>query len=138
MSRHGCTVADPSKPVANPQWEAFAVALAKGVSQADAYRSAYAHSRRWKDESVHVKASRLAARVRPRVTFLQRTAEAACILDRDTLLRKLREIIEEPASQDTAVRAIAQASRILGLDKSEVRVSGSLPELLASLPPPRP
>ena len=59
-------------------------------------------------------------------------------LSMEAAVPKLREIIEEPASQDTAVRAIAQASRILGLDKSEVRVSGSLPELLASLPPPRP
>ena len=128
---------DPAQPLHNPRWEAFCRALVQGVSQADAYREAYPHARRWKADALHVAASELAGKVRVRVAHLQHTAEAACILDRDTLLRKLRDIIEEPATQDTAVRAIAQASRILGLDKSEVKVSGSLPELLASLPPPR-
>lgn len=40
-----------------PQQEKFAQEVAKGKSQADAYRAAYPKSKTWKDDSVHNRAS---------------------------------------------------------------------------------
>lgn len=59
-----------------PRQEAFALELAKGESQAAAYRIAYPQSRRWKDSSVWPKASAMAknGKVRARVDELQSIA----------------------------------------------------------------
>lgn len=45
----------------SPQKESFAQGVAAGKSQADAYRSAYPKSIKWKPETVHQAASRLMA-----------------------------------------------------------------------------
>ncbi|MBI5255417.1 MAG: terminase small subunit [Burkholderiales bacterium] len=61
-----------------PQQEAFAVGLAAGLTQAEAYRRAYPRAQRWKDETVWAEASKLAAHhtVRPRVEALLAKAAA--------------------------------------------------------------
>ena len=41
------------------QQERFALGVASGRSQAEAYREAYPKSRAWKDPAVHVNASKL-------------------------------------------------------------------------------
>lgn len=63
-----------------PRRESFAVGLAEGLSQAEAYRRAYPAALRWKDTSVWDAASKLAANtdVRQRVQSLAAaTAEAS-------------------------------------------------------------
>lgn len=61
-----------------PKREAFAAALARGLSQAAAYREAFEKSRAWKDATVWRKASLLAAvgEVQARVAELQAKAAA--------------------------------------------------------------
>lgn len=56
-----------------PREEAFAQGVAKGLDQAEAFRVTHPHARRWKPESVWVKASQMAARdkVQTRVRQLQ-------------------------------------------------------------------
>lgn len=44
-----------------PQQEKFALGVASGKTQADAYREAYPRSKKWKDDSVYPKASNLMA-----------------------------------------------------------------------------
>lgn len=62
-----------------PQREAFAAALAQGMTQAAAYRIAYPKSLKWKDETVWRKASLMAAKgeVQARVTELVHKAADA-------------------------------------------------------------
>lgn len=65
-----------------PQQERFAQELASGKTQADAYRAAYPKSLKWKNNSVHIKASQLMAidKVAIRVKELQdKSAEIACL-----------------------------------------------------------
>lgn len=45
--------------LANPHWEDYAQARAKGLSQRKAYREAYPSSVKWKDNTVDSKASEL-------------------------------------------------------------------------------
>jgi phage terminase small subunit len=63
----------------NAKNEAFAVGIASGLSQADAYRQAFPQSVRWKDKTVHEKASRLAAdgKVKARIQELLDKAASA-------------------------------------------------------------
>lgn len=62
-----------------PQREAFAAALAQGMTQAAAYRIAYPKSLKWKDASVYERASVLAgtAEIRSRVAELAQKAASA-------------------------------------------------------------
>lgn len=67
-----------TKPLTAKQ-EAFATGIASGLSQAEAYRQAFPQSRKWKDKTVHEKASRLAAddKVRARIqALLDKAAQA--------------------------------------------------------------
>lgn len=63
----------------SPQMEAFATEIAKGKSQAEAYRSAYPASVKWKAEAVYVEAHKLMAnpKVYLRVEELQAIAAKA-------------------------------------------------------------
>jgi hypothetical protein len=65
---------DWSQPLKNARYEAFAVAVVAGASQSEAYRATHPNAKRWKEVSVTVAASRLAANVllRSRVAFLQK------------------------------------------------------------------
>jgi len=56
--------------------EKFAIAVASGKTQADAYREAYPKSKGWKPESVHEKASTLArnVKVQSRIDELRKAA----------------------------------------------------------------
>lgn len=80
-----------------PQQEAFAVALAQGLNQAEAYRTAYPKSRKWADTSLWPEASRLAAepKVRARVDQLKRQAAEANELTVVEHLRTLNDLREE-------------------------------------------
>jgi len=73
--------------------EAFAVGIASGLSQADAYRQAFPQSVRWKDKTVHEKASRLAAdgKVKARIQdLLDKAANANDV----TIERIVAEVVK--------------------------------------------
>lgn len=77
----------------NAKNEAFAVGIASGLSQADAYRQAFPQSVRWKDKTVHEKASRLAAdgKVKARIQdLLDKAANANDV----TIERIVAEVVK--------------------------------------------
>lgn len=73
-----------------PMQEKFATGLAKGLSQAEAYRKAYPASKKWKDESVWTMASKLAAdtKVCSRVAELTDRAAKANQVSVDRVLKE--------------------------------------------------
>lgn len=79
---------DPSKPLDNARHEAFVQLIIEGKSQSDAYRTIYPDSLKWQDESVHEKASHVAAldKVKARITFLQNKAAEDALMTRQELL----------------------------------------------------
>lgn len=74
-----------------PKQEKFATGVASGLTQAEAYRRAYPNSRKWKDESVWERASRLAATVKVKSRIESLTQKAAA-KNEITVERVLREI----------------------------------------------
>ena len=57
-----------------PREEKFTHLLLDGKSQSEAFRVAYPHSVKWKPESVHQNASKLAAKVQPTLAELRKKA----------------------------------------------------------------
>lgn len=77
-----------------PQQERFATGIASGLSQAEAYRQAYPRSRKWADESVWQRASRLAgnAKVQSRANELKAKAAAENEITVERIQRELAKI----------------------------------------------
>lgn len=77
-----------------PQQERFAQEVAKGQSQSSAYRQAYPLSKKWKDDSVHNKASALSrdAQVAARVAMLTAAAADRAELDAAEIIREIRRL----------------------------------------------
>lgn len=81
-----------TKPL-TPKQEAFATGVASGLSQAEAYRQAFSQSRKWKDKTVHEKASRLTAedKVQARIQELRDKAAEA---NEVTIERIVAEVVK--------------------------------------------
>lgn len=115
-----------------PQREAFARAIAKGGTQADAYREAFPGSKKWKDNSVHIAASKLMAdaKVTLRVDELRAKVVAKVVLTVENLIAELEEaraaaLTAGPSPQSSAaVAATMGKAKLLGLDKQVVELSG--------------
>lgn len=82
-----------TKPLTSQQ-DLFARRLAEGMSQAGAYREAYPRSQHWKPDSVHSKASELAAdvRVSERVAQLRGEAARRTGVTQDQIINELANI----------------------------------------------
>jgi hypothetical protein len=101
---------DPT-PLKNARQEQFAQLIAQGLTQSDAFREIHPRSRRWKPASVHEKASKLAAKVQPRVTAIQKASADGRILDltqRNVILSDIIRLAER-AIRDYAGDPFAQA-----------------------------
>lgn len=95
-------------PLRNSRHEAFARLLVEGHSQADAYREIYPASQRWKAESLHPMAAKMAHKVSTRVAELQAVvAEKVCI-EKAEGLSILAEILRTPASKVSKDSRIVQ------------------------------
>lgn len=100
--------------------ERFAREVAAGKSQADAYREAFPRSRNWKPETLHKRASELAAtgEVSGRVEELRREADAAAIMDcrelRTRLTKRLRALDEEGGRDADFCRLAETFARVSG------------------------
>ena len=96
--------------------EEFAQNIIKGMSQADAYRSAY-DTQRMKDKSIHEKASRLMAddKVRARVEELRSELAKPSIMTAQDRLEWLTKIInsEEETTADK-LKASDQMNKMQG------------------------
>lgn len=84
MTDHGLT----------SQQEAFAQALARGMSQADAYREAYPKAKAWKAQAVHVAGSKLMAntKVSVRVSDIRAAGAVRAELDVAALIEESRRL----------------------------------------------
>lgn len=102
-----------------PQRETFACELAKGGTQAAAYRIAYPKSVRWSENAVAVNASRMAsnAHVRLRVEELRAKAAAANDVTLATHVATLKDLREE-------ARAAAQFSPAVKAEELRGKASG--------------
>lgn len=74
-----------------PRQETFAVGLAKGLTQSDAYRKAYPASLKWRENAVWVQASALAANREVSIRVSELTAKAAA-RNEVTVERVLKEL----------------------------------------------
>lgn len=83
-------------PLKNPRHEKFALAVASGKTQSDAYREVYPASRRWKDKSVHEKASAFMVKVKPRVQELQQAVAEKVVIEKAHILGFLKDVVFTP------------------------------------------
>jgi len=112
-----------------PKREAFAIALATGVSQAHAYRKAFPSSKKWADKTVWSKASVLASdgKVQARLAELQSKAASHAVFTLADHLRRLQQLslAAQRAKEFTAaVKAEENRGRAAGFYLSKVELTG--------------
>ena len=103
--------------------ERFARLLMAGRSQSDAYREVWPRSRHWKPASVHVAASKMAAKVAPRCgELLEASAETARLTIARTVndLKEARELAMVSGDAGGAVRMTAALARLCGMMGKQV------------------
>lgn len=109
--------------------EAFSQAIAGGMTQADAYRSAY-NTAKMKPESVWSKASELMAdvKVASRVTSLKSALESKALWTRERSVQALAAIADgSEAKANEIVAAIKELNLMHGFNApTEVKLSGSV------------
>lgn len=114
-----------------PKQERFALLVAEGVTQADAYRQAY--DTKAKPESIHVNASKLMAdaKVALRVAELTKALEEASLWTRLDSVKVLSEIArgQDPEAKPTdRVNATKALNTMHGWDKLNIdHTSGGKP-----------
>ena len=115
----------------NSRNERFAQLVASGKTQADAYREVYPLARRWKDANVHTAASRLNAKVLPRVLEIQETCAKAFTVEKVALIRFLADVIRTPVGSVDDKSPLAQEVDVFpaGPD-GQVRVRIKMPSKL--------
>lgn len=117
-------------PLKNVRHERFAQLVAEGKSQSEAYREVYPGSRAWQDASVHQRASKLCAKVLPRVRALQAEAKDAAVCSaremQEKLSAKFRQKFEED-DVEAMVRVGTLLAKVTGAESAtrvEVRDGG--------------
>ena len=100
----------------NARHERFAQIVASGKTQADAYRTVFPSSRKWKDSAVHVKGSELAGKVKGRIDELLQAKADDGIATREELARFLTKTVRTPVGDVDDKSDLAQ--------EVEVRASG--------------
>jgi hypothetical protein len=90
-----------------PREEKFARLLVQGVSQSEAYRIVSPNSKNWKPDSVHQNASKLSAKVQPRVRELQEIARDRAILTLEDHMKELEELRNQAKKTETWAAAIS-------------------------------
>ncbi len=98
---------DPAQPLINQRHELFAMLITVGkngvpLNQSDAYREVSPQSRRWTNQSVYEKASKLAAKLRPRIDALKQQIVARSMLTAERKLKILSRIAMEVGEHDPA------------------------------------
>ena len=112
-----------------PRQEAFAQALATGISQAEAFRRASPSSLKWRDATVWSKASVLAkhAGVKARVAELQERGAQSAVYTLADHLRRLDELsrkAENASEFHAAVKAEEARGRAAGFYVQKTEVTG--------------
>jgi hypothetical protein len=112
-----------------PKQEAFAAALATGVSQAEAYRTAFPSSLKWADSTVWPKASTLAAngKVQARLAELQAEAAAKAVYTLADHLKRLDDLSRDAQKNGeftAAVKAEEIRGKAAGFHPTKVELTG--------------
>lgn len=121
-----------------PKQEAFAIAVSSGMTQADAYRSAYNVKPTTTPESVLTLASRLMAKVdvRSRVEELKKPIIEAAGLTLESHLARLAHLskkAEEAENYGPAVTAETNRGKAAGLYTEKVAVTGAVSIIASAL-----
>lgn len=114
-----------------PKRESFAAALARGLTQAGAYRIAFPTSVGWKDATVHKRASELAADrdVLGRVAELQAAAAEAnlvTLVQHVATLASLRDEARAVRQFGAAIQAETARGKASGLYSDKLHVTGDM------------
>jgi hypothetical protein len=112
----------------NANRERFALLLASGKTQAEAYRIVWPGSRRWKKENaVHSMASQMATKVKQRVKELLEDAAAKASIKKDEIIAILADDLRSGEHIKSSKAGLAsELAKMLGLyapTKSEVAIT---------------
>ena len=114
-----------------PKQAHFARCVAGGMTQADAYREAYAPSASPKSDTIHTLASRLMARdeIRSRVDSIMaakdRAVAASALSDRDKVLSKLRFWLDGGVTDSNQLRAAELLGKASGVFTDQVSITST-------------
>ena len=113
-----------------PKQEAFAIAVASGMTQADAYRSAYNVNPTTKPEVTQVKASQLMAdgKIRVRVEELKKPIIEAAGITLESHLARLEHLgkkAEDAESYTAAISAEVARGKVAQLYTDNINVTGN-------------
>ena len=117
----------------NSKHEQFCQVWLETGNKSEAYRKSHPNSLKWKDETVHNKASALSKRgeVLARYEQLQEETVKAHGVTIDSLIRELNEAREVALAADTpqssaAITATMSKAKLVGLDKHVVEVNSNV------------
>lgn len=101
-----------------PKQEKFAQCVADGMSQADAYRSAFDVGATTKAETVQANASRLMAdsMVRARVSDLKAALTEKALWTRQNSVQALISVLSNPESQKDVIAAVKELNAMHGFN----------------------
>ena len=113
-----------------PKQEAFAIAVASGMTQADAYRSAYNVNPTTKPEVTQVKASQLMAdgKIRVRVEELKKPIIEAAGITLESHLARLEHLgkkAEDAENYTAAISAEVARGKVAQLYTDNINVTGN-------------
>ena len=112
-----------------PKQEAFAIAVAGGMTQADAYRSVYNVRANTKQESIHQAASTVMANINvsSRVAELKQQLADKELWTREDSIRAMIQVIEEPDNQGCKINAVKVINDMQGFNAAtKTQVSGTI------------
>jgi phage terminase small subunit len=117
----------------NSKHEQFCQVWLETGNKSEAYRKSHPNSLKWKDETVHNKASALSKKgeVLARYDQLQEDTVKAHGITIESLLKELDEARGIALTADTpqssaAITATMNKAKLVGLDKFQVEVSGDI------------
>jgi hypothetical protein len=100
-----------------PREEKFARLLVEGLSQSAAFRTVTPNAKNWKPDSIHQNASKLAAKVLPRVREMQEEAKDRALLSLEEHMTKLQELRDRAVDDSTwssAITAEVKRGELMG------------------------
>lgn len=124
--------------LSNAQYERYAQEIARGMSQADAYRAAYPKSVRYTAKTVYNKAweMRRIPEVDARIKELQDEAAAAAVMDRQERLETLTTIARDehmhPKQRMQAIDILNKMDAVY-VQRVEANVHGDLSDAAAKV-----
>ena len=117
-------------PALNNADEIFAQCLVKGLTQADAYREAYPKSKKWKDTSLHPKASTLSKsdKIRARVAEIRAPVVETIqygLLDAMIEAKRAMDLAEDSGQAGAMVAAVQLRAKLNALlvERKEIAVT---------------